>query len=178
MQLAPLSTSLNTQISVNIYTHAETNVAAISAVILAQDSQQRMQPTFWLPHATPFLPATAAAATIRSISSNQVILIHYAYAGNTWETCTSATTTPTMAAQCRSGSRLLTLAGHWHWGQVHVHFALRCRAQACGEHSLPVCECVYLHYIIHTLAHTHTQIYALSHTHDYQNVRHLSFNLI
>lgn len=165
MQLAPLSTSLNTQISVNIYTHAETNVAAISAVILAQDSQQRMQPTFWLPHATPFLPATAAAAaTIRSISSNQVILIHYAYAGNTWETCTSATT---MAAQCRSGSRLLTLAGHWHWGQVHVHFALRCRAQACGEHSLPVCECVYLHVLIlytpsHT--HTHTDIRSLAHT--------------
>lgn len=125
-----------------------------------------------------------APATIRSISSNQVILIHYAYAGNTWETCTAttATATPTMATQCRVGPRPLTPEGRRHWGQVHVHFASRCLAQACGEHMSVACVCVCVcvfacAYIIHTLAHRHTHA-CTAHTYDYQNVRHLSFNLI
>lgn len=41
-----------------------------------------------------------------------------------------------------------------------------------------VCVCVYLHVLIlYTPSHTHTLTFT-AHTHDYQNVRHLSFNLI
>lgn len=83
-----------------------------------------------------------------------------------------------MATQCRVGPRPLTPEGRRHWGQVHVHFASRCLAQACGEHECVACVCLCVFacaYIIHTLAHTQT---CTAHTHDYQNVRHLSFNLI
>lgn len=190
MQLAPLSTSLNTQISVNIYTHVRTHRHTHTHTDKRRCNfrcHSRARFTAYatnLPLTIPpsrLLPLSLAPATIRSISSNQVILIHYAYAGNTWETCTATTTaTPTMATQCRVGPRPLTPEGRRHWGQVHVHFASRCLAQACGERMsvsrVCVCVCVFAcAYIIHTLAHTQT---CTAHTHDYQNVRHLSFNLI
>lgn len=187
MQLAPLSTSLNTQISVNIYTHVRTHRHTHTHTDKRRCNfrcHSRARFTAYATNLPPTIPPSRllTPATIRSISSNQVILIHYAYAGNTWETCTATATTatPTMATQCRVGPRPLTPEGRRHWGQVHVHFASRCLAQACGERMsvsrVCVCVCVFAcAYIIHTLAHTQT---CTAHTHDYQNVRHLSFNLI
>lgn len=97
----PLSSSLNIQISVNIFAHARAHAAEHKECNIRELCSHRG--TICLPfHFHLHFPAPTSPtspqnnshfqsrlpwATIRSISCNQVILIHYPYATNTWETC-------------------------------------------------------------------------------------------
>lgn len=143
-----MSSSLNIQISVNIF-HAHSHTGSSHKECNFRELHSLSTELSW--HDVSSFPSTCYPpifhfpcrvpwATIRSISCNQVILIHYPYATNTCETCTHnkhRTHTPGPHSYA-----LTTLHMPWHAvllrlehpgnplnpaivPQVHVHFALR-----------------------------------------------------
>lgn len=184
MQLAPLSTSLNTQISVNIYTHVRTHTdtytdkrrcnfrchsSARFTAYATNHPPSRLLPlsrtsnnSFNFKQSSYFNSLRLRGQHLGDMHSNNNSNTNN---GNTMPgraTPLDAWGASALGASACAFCLTLSRTGVW--------WAHECGLCVCVR----VCICMCLYY-----THPRTQTHACTaHTHDYQNVRHLSFNLI